>query len=85
MFNAPDGFEVPVFRAALKAQLMLGAPRLFTILVCISAAIALMWRLWPLIPFLAIVQCFAAWGTRKDDAWFPIVLRALGYKNYYEV
>ena len=80
----PEGFEVPVYRAALKPKLSLGAHRDFTFLMFGIAALAFLWKLWPLLPLTAILQGVAIWGTRQDERWFSKVPRVIKYKRYYK-
>ena len=84
MHDGPVGFEVPLYQALLKPQLMLGSPRNFSIPVVILTAMALIWKIWSVAPFAVILLVFAAWGTRQDDVWFAIMLRAVKFKKYYE-
>jgi type IV secretory pathway TrbD component len=82
--DTPAGFEVPVYRAALRPKLMLGAPTDFTALMLGAAGFGFLWRLWPLLPLVVILHSFAIWGTRQDAKWFEKALQVLKYKRYYK-
>jgi len=77
---------VPIYRAVLKAEarLSLGAPRDFTIINVAGAAIAFLWRLWPLLPLAVVLQLGAAWATRLDPHWLAKGWRVWRYKAYYK-
>ena len=84
MLDMPDGFEVPLYRGPLKPKLLLGAHRDFTLLMCAIGALAFLWKLWPLLPFTAIMQGVAVWGTRQDARWFSKISRVIKYARYYK-
>jgi type IV secretory pathway TrbD component len=82
--DAPEGFEVPVYRAALKPKLSLGAPRDWTFLVSALFALSVLYKLWPVLPLVAILHTVAIWGTRQDEHWFEKVARVIRTKRYYK-
>lgn len=84
MYDAPEGFEVPIYRAALKPRLALGAPRDWTFGVSAVAALALLYKLWPVLPMVALLHGVAIWGTRQDEHWFEKIVRVVRTKRYYK-
>ena len=84
MYDAPEGFEVPVYRAVLKPKLSLGAHRDWTFIMLGVAALAFLYKLWPVLPLVVVLQAVAVWGTRQDEKWFEKVLRVVKYKRYYK-
>lgn len=84
MFDAPDGFEVPVYHGTLKPKLILGAPRDWTFLASAVAALSVFWKLWPLLPLVVVLHGVAIWGTRQDEKWFEKAWRVIRTKRYYK-
>ena len=84
MYDAPEGFEVPVFKGLLRPRLSLGAHRDFTFAMIALGALGFVWKLWALIPLVLILQLGAIYATRQDEKWFPKVLRVVRYKRYYK-
>jgi type IV secretory pathway TrbD component len=84
VYDVPEGFEVPVYRAALKPQLALGAPRMWTILLGATGGFAVLYKLWIVLPLVVVLHAVAVWGTRQDEHWFAKVLRVIRYKRYYK-
>jgi type IV secretory pathway TrbD component len=82
--DAPEGFEVPVYRGPLKPQLLWGAHRDFTLLMAGLGALGFLWKVWLLLPLVAVLQLVAAWGTRQDEKWFQKIPRVVRYKRYYK-
>jgi type IV secretory pathway TrbD component len=82
--DTPEGFAVPVYHAALKPRLALGAHQDVTAGLFGLATLAFIWRLWPVLPLAAILQGIAVWGTRQDERWFQKVERVIRYKLYYK-
>ena len=82
MTNDDDGYAWPVHRALTEPSLLAGVPRKLTILLWITTA-ALVFNLnqyW----FLAIgvaLHVAAAYLTRKDPDFFPVLFRALRGQN----
>jgi type IV secretion system protein TrbD len=78
------GFEVPLHRALTEPVLLGGAPRGFAILNgTLAAAIGLGLRLWLAGAVLGLLgQAFAAWVTRKDPAFLPVLSRHARHKGY---
>lgn len=84
MYDAPEGFEVPVFKGPLRPRLSLGAHRDFTFAMAAIGALGFVWKLWALLPLVLILQLGAIWGTRQDEKWFAKVWRVVWYKRYYK-
>ena len=84
MLDVPEGFEVPIYAGPLKPKLCLGAPRDFTYAMLGLGALAVLWKMWPLLPLVVILQVGAIWGTRQDTQWFAKILRVAKYKRYYK-
>jgi type IV secretory pathway TrbD component len=84
MYDAPEGFEVPLFQGPLKPRLSLGAPRDWTFAMAALGALGLLYKLWALVPLVVLLQVGAIWGTRQDDKWFQKIPRVMRYKRYYK-
>jgi type IV secretory pathway TrbD component len=84
MYDAPEGFEVPVYKGPLIPRLAAGAPRDFAFLMLGLFLLAAFWRLFAVLPLTLCLQLFAVWGTRQDEKWFQKVPRVVRYKRYYK-
>ena len=80
----PAGFEVPVYRTALRTQLVLGAPRQVAAILSAGAGFGFLWKVWVLLPLVGILWAFAAWGCRIDEKWFEKAWQTVKYKKYYK-
>jgi type IV secretory pathway TrbD component len=78
MSDEDDGYSWPVHRSLTEPSLLAGVPRMLAILIWITTS-ALVFNLnqyW----FLAIgvaLHVAAAYLTRKDPDFFPVLFRAL--------
>ena len=81
--DLPAGFEVPVLRGPLKPRLSLGAPQTWTALMLGVVSFGFLWRVWVLLPLVAVLHGIAVRGTRQDPNWFAKAGRVVRYKRYY--
>lgn len=80
------GFRVPIHRAVVLHQLMMGVPRALCIVIWTSVvALSLPLRSWYAIPvglFLHVVSVAAA---KRDPQFFDVLRRSLRYQVLYRV
>ena len=84
--SVTPGFRIRLYTALTMPIMLLGAPRLFTILNgTLCAAFVLALQAFYVLPVCLILQVIAAVCAKKDPYFFEVFLRHLRKKNFYDV
>jgi type IV secretory pathway TrbD component len=85
MSDDNDGYTWPVHRALTEPNLLAGVPRSLAILLWVTTA-GLVFNLgqWWFLAVGLVLHAVAAYLTRKDPHFFPILLRAFKGQNRLE-